>query len=296
MMQLNVESTTIVLKRFNMLLFVIWKNKAATMGLIIILSLILIAILAPAISPHNPIEINLGNKLLSPSKEYPMGTDHLGRCVLSRILYGAGISLQIGVIVVGITFSIGLALGMISGYYGGVVDGVIMRIVDILLALPSIILVLVIVGVLGPSLFNVMLALSFGGWIGYARIARGSTLSVREKEFIEATRALGTSDGYILLHHVLPNILAPIMVLGTLHLGTTILTAAGLGFLGLGVQPPTPEWGAILNEGRVFLRVAWWLTTFPGLAIMITVLAFNFLGDGLRDALDPRLRQVMMMK
>ncbi|MEA3293555.1 MAG: nickel transporter permease, partial [Euryarchaeota archaeon] len=219
------------------------------------------------------------------------GTDNLGRCMLSRIIYGARISLQIGIIVVGITSVIGITLGMIAGYYGGVLDELIMRGVDILLVFPGIILALVIAGILGPGLFNVMLALAIVGWTGYARVVRGVVLSVKEKEYVESARALGVGDWYIITRHILPSCVAPIIVIATLGMAYVILAAAALSFLGLGAQPPTPEWGSMLNNGKNFMRTAPHLTIFPGLAIMITILAFNFIGDGLRDALDPRLRE-----
>ncbi len=264
------------------------KNKIAIIGLIIIISLAFIALFAPFIAPHDPIEQNLDKRLLSPSGEYPMGTDDLGRCLLSRIIYGARVSLKLGVIVVGIITVIGVTLGLISGYYGGIVDEIIMRLVDVVLAFPGIILALAIAGALGPGLFNVMLALAMVGWTGLARVVRGSVLSVKQKEFVESARALGCSDLHIMTRHILPNVMAPVIVLATLDMAFIILAAAGLSFLGLGAQPPTPEWGSMLNNGRAFIQTAPHLTTFPGLAIMVAVLAFNFLGDGLRDILDPR--------
>ena len=267
------------------------KNKIAMIGLVIIVSLALIAIFAPFIAPHDPIEQNLKKRFLSPSGEYPMGTDDLGRCLMSRIIYGARVTLRVGVITVGIITVIGVTLGLISGYCGGIVDEIIMRFVDVVLAFPGIILALAIAGALGPGLFNVMLALAMVGWTGLARVVRSSVLSVKEKEFVESARALGCSDLYIMTRHILPNVMAPVIVLATLDMAFIILAAAGMSFLGLGAQPPIPEWGSMLNGGRAFMRIAPHLTTFPGLAIMITVLAFNFLGDGLRDALDPRQQQ-----
>lgn len=270
------------------------KNKIAVISLIIIISLAFIALFAPFIAPHDPIEQNLEKRLSPSSKEYPMGTDELGRCLLSRIIYGTRISLQVGVVVVGIITVIGVILGLISGYFGGTVDEIIMRFVDVVLAFPGIILALAVAGALGPGLFNVMLALAMVGWAGLARVVRGSVLSVKEKEFIESARALGCCDLYIMTRHILPNVMAPVIVLATLDMAFIILAAAGLSFLGLGAQPPVPEWGSMLNSGRAFMRTAPHLTTFPGLAIMIAVLAFNFLGDGLRDALDPRMKEVMV--
>jgi peptide/nickel transport system permease protein len=260
------------------------EHKIAMVGAVLILFLAFIAVFAPYIAPHDPIEINLKERLLAPNMEYPLGTDNLGRCMLSRIIYGARISLQIGIIVVGITSVIGITLGMIAGYYGGVLDELIMRGVDILLVFPGIILALVIAGILGPGLFNVMLALAIVGWTGYARVVRGVVLSVKEKEYVESARALGVGDWYIITRHILP----------TLGMAYVILAAAALSFLGLGAQPPTPEWGSMLNNGKNFMRTAPHLTIFPGLAIMITILAFNFIGDGLRDALDPRVSEKMI--
>jgi peptide/nickel transport system permease protein len=268
------------------------KHRLALIGAGIILVLIFIAILAPFIAPHDPIEQNLENRLLPPNTEYLLGTDNLGRCILSRLIHGTSVSLQIGVMVVGIAAITGVTLGLIAGYRGGLIDELIMRIVDVLLAFPGIILALAIAGILGPSLYNVMLALAVVGWTSYARVVRGSVLSVKEKEFVEAARALGASEARIMFRHVLPNIMAPVIVMATLGMAHVILAAAALSFLGLGAQPPTPEWGSMLNDGRAFMRTAPHLTIFPGLAIMVTVLAFNFLGDGLRDVLDPRLKGV----
>lgn len=264
------------------------RHRLALIGTAIILLLIFVAMLAPLIAPHDPIEQNLAGRLLPPNPEYLLGTDNLGRCILSRLIYGAKVSLQIGIMVVGITAIVGVTLGAIAGYRGGIVDEIIMRCVDVLLAFPGIILALVIAGILGPSLFNVMLALALVGWTSYARVVRGSVLSIKEKDFVEAARAIGASNTYIMFRYILPNVMAPVIVMATLGMAHVILAAAALSFLGLGAQPPIPEWGSMLNTGRAFMRTAPHLTIFPGLAIMVTVLAFNFLGDGLRDSLDPR--------
>lgn len=264
------------------------KHHLALIGAAILLVLVVIAILAPLVSPHDPLEQNLEGRLLLPRTEFPLGTDNLGRCILSRLIHGSRVSLQIGIMVVGITSITGVTLGLIAGYRGGLIDELIMRIVDILLAFPGIILALVIAGILGPSLSNVLLALAIVGWTSYVRVVRGSVLSVKEKEFIESARALGLSDLRIMFRHILPNVMAPVIVMATLGMAHVILAAAALSFLGLGAQPPTPEWGSMLNDGRAFMRTAPHLTVFPGLAIMVTVMAFNLLGDGLRDALDPR--------
>ena len=264
------------------------KNRNLLIGLFIISSLVFIAVFAPQIAPHDPIKANPKIRLEQPSKEYPFGTDHMGRCILSRIIFGARISLLIGVIVIMGSLLIGIILGAVSGYFGGLADDVIMRIVDGVLAVPSMFLALALAGSLGPGLFNMAMALIFVEWTSYARVVRGSILSVKEMGFIEAARSLGASDFYILVRHVLPNIISPVIVIATLGIGYVILAAAGMSFLGLGAQPPTPEWGSMLDDGRLFMRKAPHIMIFPGLAIMITVLAFNFLGDGLRDEMDPR--------
>jgi peptide/nickel transport system permease protein len=250
------------------------------------------AIAAPLVAPYDPIShLSSANRLLPPgSPGYILGTDDFGRDILSRMIYGARISLQVGLIVVALAGSIGVTLGALAGFYGGIVDEVIMRVVDILMAFPFFILAIAIMAVLGPSLNNAMIALALVSWVGYARLVRAQVLSVRQKEFVEAARAEGLSDFGQITRHVLPNCMAPIIIEATLGVGGAILSAAGLSFLGLGAQPPNPEWGAMLNEGREFLRQAPYLTIVPGSAIAVTVLALNLLGDGLRDALDPRLK------
>ena len=260
------------------------------LGLAIVVLLVLLAIFAPQLSPNDPTEVRLGDRLISPFTEskYPLGTDHLGRCILSRLLYGARISLAVGITVVGISTVIGVTLGVVSGYYGGISDSVIMRFVDATLSLPSIFLAVVIAGMLGRGLMSVMIALVAIEWTSYARVARGSVLSLREKEFVESARSLGARDNYIMARHILPNIIAPVIVVATIGMAYVILAAAALSFLGFGAQPPTPEWGSMLNAGRVYMRTEPYLTILPGFAIMLLVLAFNLLGDGLRDILDPR--------
>ncbi len=267
------------------------KHRLAVTGGVIIFVLCLTALFAPWIAPHGPTRQLLADRLLSPGEGYLLGTDHLGRCVFSRLVYGARVTLQVGLIVVGITSTVGVALGAVAGYRGGIVDEIIMRIVDILLAFPGIILALVIAGIMGPSLFSVMFAISIIGWTSYARVVRGAVLSVKERDFVEAARSLGAGDGRIMFRHILPNVLAPVLVMATLGMAHVMLSAAALSFLGLGMQPPHAEWGSMLNAGRPFMRTAPHLTIFPGLAIMSVVLAFNFLGDGLRDALDPWLKE-----
>ncbi|MFD1736981.1 nickel transporter permease [Bacillus salitolerans] len=267
------------------------KNKMAMVGGYIILFYILVALFGPLFAPHDPLEIDLLNKLQPPSIEHWMGTDDKGRDVLSRVIYGSQLSLTVGVVSVLIGAFFGIMLGLISGYYGKWIDTVIMRIIDILLAFPGLLLALAIVSALGPSLINVMLAVGIFSIPTFARIVRGSTLATKKLEYIDAIRALGASDAKIIFVHILPNILSPIIVQGTLRLATAILTAAGLSFLGMGAQPPSPEWGAMLSSGRNFLWNAPHMATFPGLAIAIIVMGLNLFGDGLRDALDPRMKK-----
>ncbi|MBE0524689.1 MAG: ABC transporter permease [Methanosarcinales archaeon] len=270
------------------------KDKMAVIGMMIILILTFIAIFAPYLSLYNPMEVNMENRLLSPSEKNPMGTDQLGRDLLSRIVYGTRVSIAAATMATLMIMIFGVMIGAIAGYFGGIIDQAIMRIVDVLLAFPNLILTIAIAGMLGPSLINLIIAMTATGWVGYSRIVRGSVLSVKEKEFVEAARAMGCSNSYIIVRHVIPNIISPVIVIATIGMGNTILSITGLSFLGLGAQPPTPEWGAMLSESKSFMTTAPHLMIFPGLMIMIVVLAFNFLGDGLRDALDPRLKQVMV--
>lgn len=264
------------------------KDRLAILGTVIICLLIIIALLAPSIVPFDPEKLNLAERLLSPSARHLMGTDSVGRDILSRIIYGTRVSLMIAVVVVVIEVLFGVLVGMAAGYLGRAVDEILMRLVDILLAFPSIILALVIVGLLGSSIMNLIIALTSVGWVRYARIVRGSILSIKKEMFIESARAIGCGKLRIATRHILPNIISPVIVLATLNMGTIIISIAGLSFLGLGVQPPTPEWGIMLSEGKPFMESAPHLMIFPGLMIMVTVLAFNFLGDGLRDVLDAR--------
>lgn len=266
------------------------KNKMAMAGLVIIILLILVALFADFIAPYGFDDQNLKDRLQGPGPKYLLGADAFGRDILSRIIYGSRISLQVGFIAVGIAVIIGGSLGAIAGYYGGKLDNFVMRAMDILLAIPSILLAISIVAALGPGLKNVMIAVGIGSIPSYARIVRASVLSIRDQEFIEAARAVGANDFRIITKHILPNSMAPIIVQATLGVAGAILSAAGLSFIGLGIQPPTPEWGAMLSSGREYIRDHWHVTTFPGLAIMITIFALNLLGDGLRDALDPRLK------
>jgi len=266
------------------------RNRAAIVGGIIVLLFVSIALLAPQISPYPPNEGDLTKRLKPPSGEHLLGTDPLGRDLLSRVIYGARISLQIQIVAVSIAMVIGTLLGMVGGYYGGKFDHLIMRLMDILLAFPGIFLAISIIAVLGPGLTNLMLAAGIYSIPQFARIVRGSVISLKEKEFIEAARAVGENDFNILFRYLLPNSMAPIIVQTTLRMATVLLTASGLSFLGLGVQPPTPEWGAMLSNARAYLITAPHVATVPGLAIMLVVMGFNLFGDGLRDSLDPRLR------
>lgn len=266
------------------------KNKRAMIGLYITAIFVIVAILAPWISPYDPFAYNMKALLQPPSLSHPFGTDQFGRDVLSRIIHGSRISLMIGIVGVGISIIVGVTLGSLAGYFGGILDTIIMRIMDILLAFPGFLLALAIISILGPSMMNVMIAIGIFSIPTFARIMRSSVIGIKYKEFIEATKSLGGSHLFIIFKHVIPNCIAPIIVLSTMRIATAILTAAGLSFLGLGAQPPSPEWGAMLNEGREYIRSASHLSTVPGLIIMFVVLGFNMLGDGLRDALDPQMK------
>lgn len=265
------------------------KNRMIVFGGSVVGIFFLTAIFAPLLSPRDPLEQDLYKRLLPPSSEVWLGTDDFGRDLLSRLIYGSRISLKVGVISVGIALLIGSTLGVISGYYGSWIDNLIMRLMDIMLALPSILLAMVVVAILGPSLNNAMLAVGVVTIPQYARILRSSVLSLRERDYVIAAKSLGATDLRLITTAILPNCLAPIIVQTTLGMGTAILDTSGLSFLGLGAQPPTPEWGAMLNQGKEFIRDAWWVVTAPGAAIFLMVLGFNLLGDGLRDVLDPQL-------
>lgn len=266
------------------------RNRAAVAGIVIIAALAFLAVAAPLLTPYDPEQQNLAAALQPPSAEHLLGTDNLGRDIFARIMYGGRISLLIGVLAVGIAIAIGVPLGLLSGYFGGWVDMVIQRIADIMLSFTTFLLALALVAVLGVGLRNVIIATGIGVVPQFIRLTRGLALSLREQVYVEAATAFGVRDLTILGRHVLRNSLTPIIVYATLNIGITILVAAGLGFLGLGVQPPTPEWGTMLGEGREYIFHASYLATFPGLAIFLAVLAFNLVGDGLRDALDPNLR------
>lgn len=269
------------------------RNRMALVGLIILFVFFLLALFGPFIAPHDPFRASFFHSLEGPSSEHLLGRDDLGRDVLSRIIYGARISLSIGFISVAIGVAVGVPIGAISGYYGGLIDLIVQRFVDIMMAFPGILLAIIVVSIMGVGLRNAMIAVGVVSIPIYIRLVRGSVLSVKNQEFIEAARALGVSDVFIIFKHVLPQCLAPLIVQSTLQVATAILWAAGLGFLGLGAQAPTPEWGAMLSQGRGYIRVAHHVTTFPGLAIMLTVLGFNLFGDGLRDALDPKMDRLL---
>jgi peptide/nickel transport system permease protein len=264
----------------------------ARIGMVIVAIIVLVAVLAPLVDPYNPkVDSDLENARQPPSGEHLMGTDRLGRDMLRRIAHGARLSLSVGLVAVFVAGTGGTILGLVSGYFGGAVDMVLMRVVDILMAFPSMLLAIAIVAVRGTGLFNTMIALSVTGVSGYARLVRSMTLSLREREFVEAARMVGVRNPRIIFRHILPNSLAPIIVSATMGIGGTILGAAALGFLGLGAQPPAPEWGVMISDGVPFLRQQPHMVFFPGMAIMFTVFGFNLLGDGLRDALDPQMRE-----
>jgi peptide/nickel transport system permease protein len=268
------------------------KNRMAIGGLFVMVFLYVVTLLTPLIAPFDPAAQGdiVATRYLPPSLTNLMGTDRFGRDIFSRVLYGARISLSIGFIAMGIGVTLGTVIGAIAGFFGGIVDMLLMRFTDMMLSFPRLILLIVIIAMFEPSIFLVVAVLGLTGWMGVSRIVRGEVLSLREREFVQAAKALGMSDTRIIFRHIIPNTLAPVIVFATLGIGNTILIEAGLSFLGLGVQPPTPSWGNMISEGRDALLTGWWIATFPGLAIVFTVVAFNLLGDGLRDALDPRLR------
>jgi peptide/nickel transport system permease protein len=274
------------------------KSKTATVGLFLFVLFIVVAILAPVIAPHDPTAQDLESRLAPPvglgkenaSLHYPLGRDNLGRDILSRLVMGSRISLIVGISTIVLSGVVGTLVGVVVGFYRGLSDEVAMRAVDIFLAFPSLLLAIAFGAALGPGLFNLILALSLSIWVIYCRIVRAEVLSVREKEYVLAAQSIGARDARIIFRHVLPNVLAPILVVSTLQLGTVIISEASLNFLGIGVQATVPTWGGMLSDGRQFIRQAWWLSTFPGIAISLVVLSINLMGDGLRDALDPRFR------
>jgi peptide/nickel transport system permease protein len=268
----------------------LWRNRLAISGLALVLGLFAVALLARWLAPYDPDFIDLKQVLMPPSPAHLLGTDTLGRDVLSRIIFGARVSLLVGFVAVGIATLIGLLVGALAGYYGGVLDQILMRLVDLMLCFPTIFLILAVIAVLGPSIWNIMAVIGLTGWMGVARLVRAEFLSLREREFVVAARALGASDARLIWRHLLPNALTPVMVSATLGVAGAILVESSLSFLGLGVQPPTPSWGNMLTMGKDNIEIAWWLSVFPGLAILVTVMSYNLLGEGIREAIDPRLR------
>lgn len=265
------------------------QNKLALLGLIIVLLLSIQALLAPVVAPYDPTKQDIIHRLEPPSLRHLLGTDELGRDVFSRILYGTRISLAVGFVAVGVAVLIGTLLGLWAGFFGGWIDSIIMRFVDVMLCFPTFFLILMVIAFLPPNIFNVMLVIGLTSWPGLSRLVRGECLSMREREFIQAAKLVGLRNRRIIFVHLLPNVFTPVLVSATLGIGSAILTESALSFLGLGVQPPTPSWGNILTSGKDYIHSAWWLSLFPGLAILITVLAYNLLGEGLRDILDPKM-------
>jgi peptide/nickel transport system permease protein len=265
-------------------------NRLALMGSMIVAALFILSFLSPWLAPCDPIKIDLKNILASPSAQHWFGTDQLGRDVLSRMIWGAGISLKVGFVATGIAVMIGTILGAVAGYYGKWIDAVIMRFVDIMLCFPTFFLILAVIAFLEPSIWNIMIIIGVTGWMGITRLVRADFISLKERDFVLAARAIGASDMRIIFFHILPNAMTSILVAATLGVAGAILTESALSFLGIGVQPPTPSWGNILTAGKDNIDIAWWLSLYPGLAILLTVLGYNLLGEGIRDALDPRLR------
>jgi len=278
----------VTLKRFA-------RRRTALFGLGVVSIVLLAAAFAPWLTPFDPLEQDINQRLKEPGwqtaegRVHALGTDHLGRDILARVIFGSRIALVVGLSAVLISGVLGMAIGLVSGYFGGKVDDFFMRLADVQLAFPFILLAIAVIGVLGPSLRNIIIVIGVSSWVVYARVVRGEVLSIREREFVQAAIALGSPDGRVLFRHVLPNAFTPWLVVATLDMARVIVIESALSFLGLGVQPPTPTWGGMLADGRVYLSTAWWLATFPGLAILVTVLGINLLGDGLRDTLDPRL-------
>jgi peptide/nickel transport system permease protein len=268
-----------------------WKNRMAVAGSVIVVLLFVVSLLAPWLAPYDPNAIDLKNVLAPPSGGHPFGTDPLGRDVLSRMIWGAGISLKVGFVATGIAILIGTMLGAVAGYYGRWVDAVIMRFVDIMLCFPAFFLILAVIALLEPSIWNIMIVIGLTGWMGVTRLVRADFISLKERDFVQAARVIGAGDPRIIFLHILPNAMASVLVTATLGVAGAILTESALSFLGIGVQPPTPSWGNILTAGKDNIDIAWWLSFYPGLAILITVLGYNLLGEGIRDALDPRLRR-----
>jgi peptide/nickel transport system permease protein len=267
------------------------KNKLAMAGLAVVVTLFAVAIFAQYLAPYPPDQIDTKHILDAPNRAHLLGTDVLGRDVLSRMIHGAGVSLSVGFVAVGIATIIGVVLGSVSGYYSGMVDRIVMRFVDIMLCFPTFFLILAVIAFVGPSIWNIMMVIGLTSWMGVTRLVRAEFLSIRERDYVQAARSQGAGDLRIIFLHILPNALAPVLVSATLGVGSAVLLESGLSFLGLGVQPPDPSWGNMLTEGKDNIEIAWWLSLYPGLAILITVLGYNLLGEGIRDTLDPRLRR-----
>lgn len=263
-------------------------NRFAVAGLVVIVALFALSFCAPLLTPYDPDALDAWHVLLPPSGSHLFGTDELGRDVLTRIIYGARVSLKVGFVAVGISIAIGTVVGLFAGFYGGWIDAILMRVVDIMLCFPTFFLILAVIAMLEPSIYYIMIIIGVTGWMGVARLVRAEVLSLKSRDFVLAARVLGASDLRIIFRHVLPNALSPVLVSATLGVAGAILTESALSFLGIGVQPPTPSWGNILTAGKDYIEFAWWLSLFPGLAILVTVLSYNLVGEGIRDALDPR--------
>ena len=276
--------------------FIFKRSPTAVAGLVIVAVFIFIAVFGPYIAPYDPYEVDMSSRLQPPSLEHPLGTDEYGRDILSRMLHGAKYSIEAGIVVLALAVPLGSLLGAVAGYMGGVVDEALMRLTDIFLAFPGLILAMAVCAALGPGLWNAMLALTLVWWPFYARLVRGQALAIREEAYIEAAKSIGASTLWIVVRHVLANSISPILVSATLDMGGVIITAAALSFLGFGAQPPTPEWGRMVCDGRLYIFSAPWYSLFPGFAILLVALGFNLLGDGLRDMLDPKLRRVIEVK
>lgn len=279
------------MKQFKKTFFKFWEKKLNRVGFILVLFMFLVALCAPIISPYSPTEYNLDDTLVAPNSHHLLGTDEQGRDVLARLIYGARVSLSVGFVAVGLSVFIGIIVGAIAGYYGGKIDMLFSRIIEIVMCFPTFFLILAVIAFIGPGLFNIMLVIGFTGWTDIARLVRGEFFKLRNQEFALAVKALGASVPRILFGHLLPNALAPVMISATFGVASAILVESSLSYLGFGVQPPTPSWGDILSQSRDFMDIAWWLTVFPGFAIFLTVTSFNLVGEGLREALDPRMNK-----
>ena len=285
-----------ITKEFGLTLYVLRKSKLAVLGALVISIFLFLALFGAKLAPYDPLGVDIANRFITPCAEHPFGTDKIGRDVLSRMMSGAQYSVRAGLVVLAISLPVGVILGGIAGMYGGWVDETIMRVTDVFLAFPSLILAMAFSAALGPSLFNAMMALSVVWWPYYTRLIRGQALSVRETSYVEAARSRGASNWHIMIRHILPNCFSAVLVTLTLDMGLIVIATAALSFLGFGAQPPIPEWGRMVSDGRIYLMQAWWVTVFPGMAIAFTVLGFNLLGDGIRDALDPKLRRLTEVK